>query len=96
MARVSGRQTDDRSNFVNKKLFAEFVESMTQMNEIARGERAPARAFRDGTLLISAEPNATFITEATTGVAQDRKRTHANSVRQVPLTFGRVSCKKHS
>lgn len=28
-----------------KKLFAELVESMTQMNEIARGERAPSRGF---------------------------------------------------
>jgi putative transcriptional regulator len=30
---------------VNKKLFAELVESMTQMNEIARGERKPSRQF---------------------------------------------------
>lgn len=30
---------------VNEKLFAELVESMTQMNEIARGERAPSREF---------------------------------------------------
>jgi DNA-binding XRE family transcriptional regulator len=30
---------------VNKKLFAELVESMEQMNEIARGERAPSREF---------------------------------------------------
>jgi putative transcriptional regulator len=30
---------------VNKKLFAELVESMTQMNEIVRGERAPSREF---------------------------------------------------
>ncbi len=30
---------------MNKKLFAELVESMTQMNEIARGERAPSREF---------------------------------------------------
>jgi len=30
---------------VNKKLFAELVESMTQMNEIIRGERAPSREF---------------------------------------------------
>ena len=30
---------------MNKKLFAELVESMTQMNEIAGGERAPSREF---------------------------------------------------
>jgi putative transcriptional regulator len=31
---------------MNKKLFAELVESMTQMNDIARGERVPSREFR--------------------------------------------------
>lgn len=30
---------------MNKKLFAEFVESMTQLNEIACGTRAPSREF---------------------------------------------------
>ena len=30
---------------MNKKLFAELVESMTQMNEIVRGSRAPSREF---------------------------------------------------
>ena len=30
---------------MNKKLFAELAESMKQMNEIARGERAPSREF---------------------------------------------------
>jgi putative transcriptional regulator len=30
---------------VDKKLFSSLVESMTQMNEIARGERAPSREF---------------------------------------------------
>jgi len=30
---------------VNKKLFAELVESMRQAGEIARGERAPSREF---------------------------------------------------
>lgn len=30
---------------MNKKLFAELVESMAQMNEIVRGERAPSREF---------------------------------------------------
>jgi putative transcriptional regulator len=30
---------------VNKKLFKELVDSMTQMGEIVRGERAPSREF---------------------------------------------------
>lgn len=30
---------------MNKKLFAELVESMEQMNEIAGGERTPSREF---------------------------------------------------
>jgi len=30
---------------MEKKLFSDLVESMTQMNEIVRGERAPAREF---------------------------------------------------
>jgi len=30
---------------VDKKLFAELVESMEQINEMARGERAPSREF---------------------------------------------------
>ncbi|MEZ0469289.1 NadS family protein [Luteimonas salinilitoris] len=30
---------------MDKKLFAELVESMTEMGEIARGERAPSREF---------------------------------------------------
>ena len=30
---------------MNKKLLSELVESMTQMNEIARGGRAPSREF---------------------------------------------------
>ena len=34
-----------RSESMNKKLFSELVESMTQMNEIVRGKRAPLRKF---------------------------------------------------
>ena len=30
---------------MNKKLFSELVESMTYMNEIVRGKRAPSRRF---------------------------------------------------
>ena len=37
---------------MNKKLFAELVESMTQMNEIARRERAPSREFHVDALSI--------------------------------------------
>jgi putative transcriptional regulator len=39
---------------VNKKLFAELVESMTQMNKIVRGERAPSREFRVDAILVKA------------------------------------------
>jgi len=39
---------------VNKKLFAELVESMTQMNEIVRGERAPSREFHVDPIAIKA------------------------------------------
>lgn len=39
---------------MNKKLFADLVESMTQMNEIVRGERAPSREFRVEPLEIKA------------------------------------------
>jgi putative transcriptional regulator len=39
---------------VNKKLFAELVESMTQMNEIVRGERAPSREFHVDAIAIKA------------------------------------------
>ena len=37
---------------MKKKLFAELVESMEQMNEIARGERAPSREFHAEPLAI--------------------------------------------
>lgn len=33
---------------MDKKLFAELVESMTEAGEIARGERSPAREFHVG------------------------------------------------
>jgi putative transcriptional regulator len=39
---------------VNKRLFAELVESMTQMNEIVRGERAPSREFHVDAMAIKA------------------------------------------
>ena len=39
---------------MNKKLFAELVESMTQMNEIVRGERAPSREFHVDAIAIKA------------------------------------------
>ncbi len=39
---------------MNKKLFAELVESMTQHNEIARGKRAPSREFHVDALSVKA------------------------------------------
>lgn len=39
---------------MNKKLFAELAESMTQMNEIAHGERAPSREFHVDALSVKA------------------------------------------
>jgi putative transcriptional regulator len=39
---------------VNKKLFSELVESMTQMNEIVRGDRAPSREFHVDAISIKA------------------------------------------
>jgi putative transcriptional regulator len=39
---------------VNQRLFAELVESMTQMNEIVRGERAPSREFHVDAMSIKA------------------------------------------
>lgn len=39
---------------MNKKLFAELIESMTQMNETARGNRAPSREFHVDALSIKA------------------------------------------
>ena len=48
---------------VNKKLFSELVESMTQMNEIARGERAPSREFH-------VEPLAIKEQRSTLGLSQ--------------------------
>jgi putative transcriptional regulator len=38
---------------MNKKLFADLVESMKQMNEIVRGERAPSREFHVEPLAIN-------------------------------------------
>ena len=37
---------------MNKKLFSELVETMTQMNETARGERTPSREFHVAPLAI--------------------------------------------
>jgi len=39
---------------MNKKLFSELVESMTQMNEIVRGKRAPSRKFEVDAITIKA------------------------------------------
>ena len=50
---------------MDKKLFSELVESMTQMNEIARGERAPSREFH-------VEPLAIKELRATLGLSQTK------------------------
>ena len=39
---------------MNKKLFRELVESMTQMNEIVRGKRAPSRKFQVDAIAVKA------------------------------------------
>ena len=39
---------------MNKKLFSELVRSMTQMNEIVRGKRAPSRKFDVDAIAIKA------------------------------------------
>ena len=39
---------------MNKKLFAQLVESMTRMNEIMRGEGAPSREFHVDAIAIKA------------------------------------------
>lgn len=50
---------------MDKKLFAELVESMTEVGEIARGERAPTREFTVG------EPDVKRIRKAS-GLSQAR------------------------
>lgn len=50
---------------MDKKLFSELVESMTQMNEIARGERAPSREFH-------VEPLAIKELRSTLGLSQTK------------------------
>ena len=50
---------------MDKKLFSELVESMTQMNEIARGERAPSREFH-------VEPLAIKELRSTLGLSQPK------------------------
>lgn len=49
---------------MNKKLFAELVESMEQMNEIARGERAPSRAFHIEPRAVQVAPETSNKSEA--------------------------------
>ena len=39
------RRDSRKPYWLNNRLFAELVESVTQMNEIIRGERAPSREF---------------------------------------------------
>ena len=53
---------------MNKKLFSELVESMTQMDEIVRGKRAPSRKFEVDAISIKA-------LRAKTGLSQPAART---------------------
>ncbi len=50
---------------MNKKLLSQLVESLTQMNEIARGERAPSREFH-------VEPLAIKELRSTLGLSQPK------------------------
>lgn len=43
-----------RSRHINKKVFGELLESMTQMNEIVHGKRAPSRKFQVDAISIKA------------------------------------------
>lgn len=49
---------------MDKKLFSMLVESMTQMNEIARGERAPSREFVVDALAAQETRKATGLSQA--------------------------------
>jgi putative transcriptional regulator len=49
---------------MDKKLFAELVESMKQMGEIARGERAPAREIHIDALRVRKIRQATGLSQA--------------------------------
>ena len=49
---------------MDKKLFADLVESMTEMNEIVRGERAPSREFRVDALKVRGIREKTGLSQA--------------------------------
>jgi putative transcriptional regulator len=49
---------------MDKKLFAKLVESMEQMGEIARGERAPSREFHVDADSVRAVREATGLSQA--------------------------------
>lgn len=48
---------------MNKRLFAELVGSMTQMNEIVRDERAPSREFHVDAMAIKALRSKTGLSQ---------------------------------
>lgn len=48
----------------DKKLFADLVESMTEMSEIVRGERAPSREFHADALKIKSIRKKTGLSQA--------------------------------
>lgn len=50
---------------MDKKLFSELVESMTEAGEIARGERASSREFRIGEIDVKRIRRASGLSQAT-------------------------------
>jgi putative transcriptional regulator len=60
---------------MNKKLFAELVESMTQMNEIARGEHSPPREFHIDALSVKARRSKLDISPPRRAVPRSRTKT---------------------
>jgi len=62
---------------MNKKLFAELVESMTQMNEIAHGARAPSREFHVDALSVKARRSKVGLSQpiaARQGPSESRRK----------------------
>ena len=48
---------------MNKALFAKLVESMEEMNEVARGERAPSREFHVNAIAVKKIRTATGLSQ---------------------------------
>ena len=58
---------------MNERLFAELIESMTQMNEILRGKRAPSRAFHVDAVSINALRSKLALTKPKIGPRERRR-----------------------